>query len=100
MNNITTQDGELIDPRPIAEPDCHSWRALSAHRDGVSFAAEMRTVWPDCQWGRFTVVSPEHPNPPYPDGWYFEGWTVDPAKMDPPHRDGPFNYPLTLEPQS
>lgn len=84
-----------LDIRPFADPDCFSWRLLH-QTDAQSFAREMRRVWEGkVQWGRFTVVSEEFPNPPYPPGFYFEGWSVDPAKMDPPHREAPFNFPLT-----
>lgn len=83
-----------IDTRPFAEPDCLGYRRLE-QCDYATFAREMSAAFPDCRWGRFTIVAPELPKPPYPDGWYFEGWSVDPAEMDPPHREAPFNYPLT-----
>lgn len=85
-----------LDIRPFADPDCFSYRELE-ECDYRAFAEHCRTAFPDCQWGRFTVVSPEFPMPPYPDGWYFEGWTVNPAKMVPPHREAPFNYPLSSQ---
>ncbi len=40
-------------------------------------------------FGRFTIITDEHPNEPYPHGFYIEGWRERPREQP------PFNYPLT-----
>jgi hypothetical protein len=86
---------EMSDTRPEIEPSFFSWRDLPADQDnGHRLFTEMadgQRAHGAVFW-RFTIVSPEYPNPPYPDGLYVEGWKDVPEG---PWKQAPFSFPLT-----
>lgn len=91
---------QWVDSRQEVEPDCFSWRDLPEDGNCQPFLRETQAAWRGkVEWGRFTIVSEEFPNPPYPPGLYFEGWSKAPHSYDPPRKEAPFAYPLTaIEP--
>jgi hypothetical protein len=92
---VPNADELFEDNRPLIEPNLWSSRDLPEGGDLSALTREIVEVWKgQCEWGRFTLVSDEYPNPPYPNGLYFEGWSKAPWKHDPPGKEAPFNYPL------
>jgi hypothetical protein len=85
---------QMRDTRTVVEPVHFGYRPLPESPDQAPTLfremAELQRAHGATFW-RFTVISPEHPQPPYPYGLYVEGF----VPPEGPWRQAPFGFPLT-----